>query len=65
MLKGYWSFSINPFTPKESPFDEQNRFALDRVKSIKSVLGVKGLLTGSNSKLMLFWLALTGYELLL
>ena len=34
---------LNPFTPKESPFDEQNRLALDRVKSIKSLLGVKGL----------------------
>ena len=34
---------FDPFTPKESPFDEQNRLALDRVKSIKSLLGVKGL----------------------
>ena len=34
---------LNPFTPMESPFDEQNRMALDRVKSIKSLLGVKGL----------------------
>ena len=32
---------LNPVTPKESPFDEQNRLALDRVKSIKSLLGVK------------------------
>ena len=24
---------FNPFTPKGSPFDEQNRLALDRVKS--------------------------------
>ena len=30
-------------SPKGSPFDEQNRLALDRVKSIKSLLGVKGL----------------------
>ena len=34
---------VNPFTPKGSPFDEQNSLALDRVKSIKSLLGVKGL----------------------
>ena len=34
---------LNPSTPKESPFDEQNRLALDRVKSITSLLGVKGL----------------------
>ena len=34
---------LDPFTPKESPFDEQNRLALDRVKSITSLLGVKGL----------------------
>ena len=34
---------LNPVTPKESPFDEQNRLALDRVKSIKSLLGVKEL----------------------
>ena len=38
---------LNPFTPKESPFDEQNRLALDRVKSIKSLLGVKGVKGGS------------------
>ena len=34
---------FNPFTPKESPFDEWNCLVLDRVKSIKSLLGVKGL----------------------
>ena len=34
---------LDPFTPKESPFDEQNRLALDRVKSIKSLSGVKRL----------------------
>ena len=34
---------LNPSTPEESPFDEQNRLALDRVKSITSLLGVKGL----------------------
>ena len=34
---------LNPFTPKVSPFDEENRLALDKVKSIKSLLGVKGL----------------------
>ena len=34
---------LNPLTPKESPFDKLNRLALDRVKSIKSLLGVKGL----------------------
>ena len=34
---------LNPFTPMESPFDKQNCMALDRVKSIKSLLGVKGL----------------------
>ena len=34
---------LNPSTPKGSPFDEQNRLALDRVKSIKSLFGVKGL----------------------
>ena len=37
------AININPFTPKGSPFDEKNRMALDRVKSIKSLLGVKGL----------------------
>ena len=35
--------SFNPFTAKFFPFDEKNRLALDRVKSIKSLLGVKGL----------------------
>ena len=34
---------LNPFTPKESPFDKQNRLVLDRVKSIKSLLGGTGL----------------------
>ena len=34
---------INPVTPKGSPFEEQNRLALDRVKFIKSLLGLKGL----------------------
>ena len=29
---------LDPVTPKESPFDEQNHLALDRVKSIKSLL---------------------------
>ena len=38
-------FGFNPFTPKGSPFDEWNRLVLDRVKSIKSLLGVKGLRT--------------------
>ena len=28
-------WSVNPLTPKGSPFDEKNRLALDRVKSIK------------------------------
>ena len=36
---------FNPFTPKGSPFDKWNRLALDRVKSIKSLLGVKGLIS--------------------
>ena len=45
---------LNPFTPKESPFDEQNRLALDRVKSIKSLLGVKGLTISRNETLISF-----------
>ena len=36
-------WNINPFTPKGCPFEESNCVALDRVKSIKSLLGVKGL----------------------
>ena len=35
--------SRNPFTPKRSLSDEYNRLALDRVKSIKSILQMKGL----------------------
>ena len=31
---------VNPFTTKGSPFDEYNRLALDRVKSIKAVKGL-------------------------
>ena len=38
---------INPLTPKGSPFDEKNRLALDRVKTIKLLLGVKGLIQNS------------------
>ena len=45
---------LNPFTPKESPFDEQNRLALDRVKSIKSLLGVKGLTLSRKETLISF-----------
>ena len=30
--------TVNPFTPKGSPFDKQNRLVLDRVKSIKVAL---------------------------
>ena len=33
---------INPFTPKGSRFDEQNRLALDRVKSISHYWVLKG-----------------------
>ena len=33
---------FNPFTPKESPFDEQNRLALDRIKSISGSRAGKG-----------------------
>ena len=42
-VKGVAILSINPFARKGSPFDEQNRLALDRVKSVKSLLGVKWL----------------------
>ena len=45
---------LNPFTPKESPFDEQSHLALDRVKSIKSLLGVKGLTISRNETLISF-----------
>ena len=45
---------LNPFTPKESPFDEQNRLALDRVKSIKSLLGVKVLTLSRKETLISF-----------
>ena len=45
---------LNPFTPKESPFDEQNHLALDRVKSIRSLLGVKGLTISRNETLISF-----------
>ena len=45
---------LDPFTPKESPFDEQNRLALDRVKSIKSLLGVKGLTISRKETLISF-----------
>ena len=34
---------VSLFTPKGSPFDKWSRLALDRVKSFKSLLGVKGL----------------------
>ena len=45
---------LDPFTPKESPFDEQNRLALDRVKSLKSLLGVKGLTISRKETLISF-----------
>ena len=45
---------LDPFIPKESPFDEQNRLVLDRVKSIKSLLGVKGLTISRNETLISF-----------
>ena len=34
---------INPFSAKGFPFDEQNRLALDRVKSVSTSLALKGL----------------------
>ena len=33
-IKRTWMLVRNFFTPKGSPFDKQNRLALDRVKSI-------------------------------
>ena len=39
---------VNPFTAKGSPFDQQNRLALGRVKPIKSPLAVKGFALGSE-----------------
>ena len=45
---------LDPFTPKESPFDEQNRLALDRVKSIESLVGVKGLTISRKETLISF-----------
>ena len=34
--------ALNPLSPKGPPFDESNRLALDRVKSISHSWGVKG-----------------------
>ena len=34
---------FNPLSPEGSPCDEFNRLALARVKSIKTLLGLKGL----------------------
>ena len=45
---------LDPFTPKESPFDEQNRLALDRVKSIEWLVGVKGLTISRKETLISF-----------
>ena len=36
-------YLFNPFTPKGSLIDKSNCLALDRVKSIKSPLSLKGL----------------------
>ena len=33
---------FNPLSPKRSPFDEENRLALDRVKCTSHSQGVKG-----------------------
>ena len=41
--RAFYILHVNPFTPKGSPFDEKNCMALDRVKSIKSLFGVRGL----------------------
>ena len=36
------SNEFNPFTPKGLPIDEKNRLALDREKSIGSLVGTDG-----------------------
>ena len=44
----FW-YTFNPFTPNESPFDKwTHQSELDRVKSIKSLLVVKGLIKGDS-----------------
>ena len=38
----YTVYFVNPLEPKGSPFDEYNRLALDRVKSISHYWALKG-----------------------
>ena len=40
---GRSTFLINPFTPKGFPFDEENRLALGRVKSISALWAPTGM----------------------
>ena len=42
-LETFLCILINPFSAKGFPFDEYNRLALDRVKSISTSLALKGL----------------------